>query len=59
MGTGSEGFAAAAIGAVMNAVVALAAGWWEGRWCADVGQLLCMIVVCLSAGSLIGRAPPL
>ena len=42
----------AAVGAVMTAVVALAAGCWDERWCAAAGQLMCMVVVCLSAGSL-------
>ena len=48
------GCMADAVGAGMTVVVSLAAGWWDEKWCAaadDDGQLLCMTVTCLSAGS--------
>ena len=47
---------AAAMGAAMTAVVALAGGWWEERWCA--AAVVCMVVVCLSAGTSDGQNLP-
>ena len=34
----------AAVGAVLAAVEALAAGMWEKRWCPAPGQLVCMVM---------------
>ena len=42
---------APAVGAMMTAVVFVAAKWWEERWdVADAGWQVCMLVMCLSAG---------